>query len=67
MKAATKKAASKTKIEGITLNPKLSAVVVSGSVVGACVVFDGAATLELDAAAAALVLLVGTTDELALQ
>lgn len=66
MGAATKKAASKIKMEGIALNPKLAAVVVAGSVVGgvACVAFDGAAALDV----AAAVLVVGaTTVELALQ
>lgn len=65
MRAAIKKAAIKTKMEGKVLNPKFSAVVVAGSVVGAWVAFDTGTTL--DTGVGTELALAATTVELALQ
>lgn len=65
LRAATKKAAIKTRMEGKILNPKLAAVVVAGSVVGACVAFDTGTAL--DTGVGTELALAATTDDEALQ
>lgn len=52
-------------MEGKILNPKLAAVVVAGSVVGACVAFDTGTAL--DTGVGTELALAATTDDEALQ